>query len=350
MQISTLMSYAQGYVGATKEIMEMEKAGLDVVWVPEAYSFDAPSAMGYLAAKTERVTIASGILPIYSRTPTLLAMTAAGIDALSEGRCMLGLGASGPQVIEGFHGVPYDAPATRIREIIEICRKVWRRDEKLVHDGRKYQIPLPEGEGTGLGKPLKIINHPYRDEIPIALATLGDKSVELTAELADAWLPAFYMAEGADAVWGDALRRGNAKRDPGRPPLDIYAGGSGAIGDGLEGYRDMARPGIALYVGGMGAREKNFYNQVFRKYGYETEAETIQDLYLAGRKSEAEAAIPESYLEATSLVGPEGFVAERLQVLKEQGVTSLNVSFLGTTTPERVANCDKLKNLIARHL
>ena len=176
MKISTLMSYAHGYVGATKEIVEMEKAGLDVVWVPEAYSFDGVSAMGYIAAKTEKVTIASGILNIYSRTPTLMAMTAAGIDALSEGRCMLGLGASGPQVIEGFHGVPYDAPMTRIREVVEICRAVWKREEKLVYNGKKYQIPLPEGEGTGLGKPLKIINHPYRDEIPIALATLGEKA------------------------------------------------------------------------------------------------------------------------------------------------------------------------------
>ena len=350
MRISTLMNYAQGYVGASREIVEMEKAGLDVVWVPEAYSFDAPSAMGYLAAKTERVTIASGILPIYSRTPTLLAMTAAGIDALSEGRCMLGLGASGPQVIEGFHGVPYDAPVTRMREIIDICRKVWRRDEKLVHEGRKYHIPLPEGEGTDLGKPLKIINHPYREEIPIALATLGENSVAMTAELADAWLPAFYMAEGADAVWGEALARGNAKRDPHRPPLDIFAGGSVAIGEGLESYRDMARPGIALYVGGMGAREKNFYNQVFCKYGFEKEAGLIQDLFLSGRKSAAEAAIPDSYLEATSLVGSEGFVTDRLQVLKEKGVTSLNVSFLGTTTAERVAHCDRLKNLITRAL
>ncbi|MAV25538.1 MAG: LLM class F420-dependent oxidoreductase [Gammaproteobacteria bacterium] len=348
MKISTLMSYAQGFVGATNEIVEMEKAGLDVVWVPEAYSFDAVSAMGYLAARTETVTIASGILNIYSRSPSLLAMTAAGIDALSEGRAMLGLGASGPQVIEGFHGIPYDAPLTRTREIIDICRKVWRREEKLTHDGRKYQIPLPADQGTGLGIPLKIINHPYREEIPIALATLGEKSVAMTAEIADAWLPAFYMAEGADAIWGDALRKGNAKRDPGRPPLDIYAGGSVAIGDGLESYRDMARPGIALYVGGMGAREKNFYNQVFCKYGYEEEAATIQDLYLAGRKSQAEAAIPQSYLDATSLVGPEGFVKERLQALKEHGVTSLNVGFLGTTTAERVANCDKLANLVAK--
>ncbi len=348
MKISTLMSYAQGFVGATNEIVEMEKAGLDVVWVPEAYSFDAVSAMGYLAARTETVTIASGILNIYSRSPSLLAMTAAGIDALSEGRAMLGLGASGPQVIEGFHGIPYDAPLTRTREIIDICRKVWRREEKLTHDGRKYQIPLPADQGTGLGIPLKIINHPYREEIPIALATLGEKSVAMTAEIADAWLPAFYMAEGADAIWGDALRKGNAKRDPGRPPLDIYAGGSVAIGDGLESYRDMARPGIALYVGGMGAREKNFYNQVFCKYGYDEEAATIQDLYLAGRKSQAEAAIPQSYLDATSLVGPEGFVKERLQALKEHGVTSLNVGFLGTTTAERVANCDKLANLVAK--
>ena len=350
MKISTLMSYAQGYVGATKEIVEMEKAGLDVVWVPEAYSFDGVSAMGYIAAKTETVTIASGILNVYSRTPALMAMTAAGIDALSEGRCMLGLGASGPQVIEGFHGVPYDAPMTRLRETIEICRNVWRREDKLQYQGKKYQIPLSPEQGTGLGKPLKIINHPYREEIPIALATLGEKSVEMTAELADAWLPAFYMAEGADAVWGEALKKGNAKRDPGRPPLDIYAGGAVAIGDGLESYRDMSRPGIALYVGGMGAKEKNFYNQVFRKYGYEEEAEAIQNLFLAGRKSEAEAAIPDSYLEATSLVGPEGFVVDRLQALKEHGVTSLNVGFLGTTTAERVSNCDKLNNLIAKAL
>ncbi|MDA0978927.1 MAG: LLM class F420-dependent oxidoreductase [Proteobacteria bacterium] len=350
MKISTLMSYAQGYVGATKEIVEMEKAGLDVVWVPEAYSFDGVSAMGYIAAKTERVTIASGILNIYSRTPALMAMTAAGIDALSEGRCMLGLGASGPQVIEGFHGVRYDAPITRIREVVEICRQVWKREEKLEYHGKKYDIPLPADQGTGLGKPLKIINHPYRDEIPIALATLGEKSVEMTAEIADAWLPAFFMAEGADAVWGDALRKGAAKRDPGRPPLDIYAGGAVAIGEGLESYRDMSRPGIALYVGGMGAKEKNFYNQVFRKYGYEAEAETIQNLYLSGRKSEAEAAIPDSYLEATSLVGSESFVKDRLQAFKEHGVTSLNVGFLGTTTEERVANCDKLSNLIAKAL
>ena len=159
MRIATLLSYAGGFKQAVAEVQELEKAGLDVVWVPEAYSFDAPSAMGYLAAQTERVTIASGILPIYTRTPSLLAMTAAGVDYLSDGRAMLGLGASGPQVIEGFHGVPYTAPVARTREVIEICRQVWRR-ERVQHMGNHYQIPLPQDQGTGLGKPLKLINHP----------------------------------------------------------------------------------------------------------------------------------------------------------------------------------------------
>jgi len=348
MKISTSAHYTQGYRGMANEIIDLEKAGVDTIWFAESYSFDSVSAMGYYAALTERATLASGILNVYSRTPTALAMTAAGIDELSEGRCMLGLGASGPQVIEGFHGVAFDAPMTRMRETVEVCRKVWKREEKLTYQGKQIQIPLPEGRGTGLGKPLKIINHPYREDIPIALATLGEKSVEMTAEIADAWLPAFFMAEGADAVWGDALRRGQAKRDPARPPLEIYAGGAVAIGEGLAGYRDMARPRTALYVGGMGAKEKNFYNQIFRKYGYAAEAELIQELYLSGRKSEAEAAIPDDFLEATSLVGPEGFIRDRLAVYKDVGVTNLHVSFLGTTSEERVRHCDALKNIMEK--
>ncbi len=349
MKISISAHYSRGNIaGQIKELKALEQAGADYIWVAESYSFDCVSALGYLAGSTETANIASGIMNIYSRTPTLLAMTAAGLDALSEGRFMLGLGASGPQVIEGFHGVPYDAPLSRMREVVEICRDVWRRENKLEHDGKKYQIPLPADQGTGLGKPLKIINHPYRESIPIALATLGEKSVELTAEIADAWLPAFYMAEGADAVWGDALRAGNAKRDPALPPLEIFAGGAVAIGEGLESHRDMARPNIALYVGGMGAREKNFYNQIFRKYGFEKEAELIQDLYLSGRKSEAEAAIPKAYLDATSLIGSEGFVRDRLQVYKESGVTCLSANLMGTTTEERVRHCDKLRNLLEK--
>ncbi|MEM1436046.1 MAG: LLM class F420-dependent oxidoreductase [Pseudomonadota bacterium] len=345
MKIATLLRYDGGFKEAVAEVQELERAGLDVVWVPEAYSFDAPSAMGYLASKTERVTIASGILPVYSRTPSLLAMTAAGIDYLSDGRCMLGLGASGPQVIEGFHGVPYEAPVARIREIIDICRMVWRR-EKVQYMGEHYQIPLPQDRGTGLGKPLKLINHPVRSDIPIAIASLGPKSVAMTAQHADAWLPAFFTAEAADAVWGEALRAGAASRDPERAPLEIYAGGAVAIGDGKEALRDMARPQAALYIGGMGARSKNFYNQIFTKSGYAEEAKLIQDLYLAGEKKAAEEAIPADYLARSSLIGPEGFVSERIAALKAAGVTALNVSLIGKTTQERVAECDKLRNLV----
>ncbi len=348
MKISTSAHYSQGYRGMAAEIIDLEKAGVETIWFAESYSFDSVSAMGYYAALTERATLASGILNIYSRTPTALAMTAAGIDELSQGRCMLGLGASGPQVIEGFHGVAFDAPLSRMRETVDVCRKVWKRAEKLTYEGDQIHIPLPQGQGSGLGKPLKIINHPYRDEIPIALATLGEKSVEMTAEIADAWLPAFFMAEGADAVWGEALRKGYAKRDPAKPPLEIYAGGSVAVGEGLAAYRDMARPRTALYVGGMGARDKNFYNQIFRKYGYAAEAEAIQTLYLSGRKSEAEAAIPDSFLQATSLVGPEDFIRDRLTLYKEVGVTHLHVNFLGTTTAERVRHCDALRNIVEK--
>jgi F420-dependent oxidoreductase-like protein len=345
MRISMLLSYAAGFKEAVKELQDLEKAGLDLVWVPEAYSFDAPSAMGYIAAKTERLTIASGILPAYTRTPSLLAMTAAGIDSLSDGRCMLGLGASGPQVIEGFHGIPYVSPVPRIREIIDICRMVWRR-ERVQHMGKHYQIPLPQNQGTGLGKPLKLINHPVREEIPIAIASLGAKRVEMTAELADAWLPAFYTAEAAGKVWGDALAAGAAKRDPDRPPLEVFAGGAVAIGEGLEDLRNMSRPGIALYVGGMGARSKNFYNDIFSKSGYEKEAGIIQDLYLAGDKKAAEAAIPDEYLANNSLIGPEGFVRDRLYALKEAGVSSLNVGLSGRTSAERVKTCEALRNLV----
>jgi len=347
MKISTQLGYAGGFMETVAEVQELERAGLDTVWVAEAYGFDAVSFMGYLAAKTERVEIASGILPIYTRTPTLLAMTAAGVDSLSNGRAMLGPGASGPQVREGFHGVPYDAPVTRTREIIQICRQVWKR-ERLIHKGRKYNMPLPPGEGTGLGKPLKLINHPVRDDIPITVAALGQKSVEMTAELADGWLPIFYLPSRAKERWGDALARGFEKRDAARPPLQIFAGGTMGIGEGLEPLREAARPMVALYVGGMGARDKNFYNELFASYGYEKEAAEIQDLYLAGKKQEAAAAIPQSFLDATSLVGPESFVKDRLVELKESGVNALNVALVGQSTSDRIATLDTLRNLLEK--
>ena len=336
MKIAMQMPYSGGFEKSVEQTVALEKAGLDIVYVAEAYSFDAVSAMGYVAAKTSTVQIAAGILPIYTRTPALIAMTAAGVDHVSGGRCILGLGASGPQVIEGFHGVPYDAPLGRTREIIEICRKVWAREEKLTYDGKYYTLPLPPEQGTGLGEPLKIINHPVRSRIPIQVAALGPKNIELTAELAEGWMPMFFHPEKADLAFGDALAAGYAKRDPELGPMDIVASGLVAVGDDVKGVLDMARPLVALYVGGMGAKDRNFYNALVRRYGYEAEAEKIQELYLAGKKDEAAAAVPLDLLEAFNLVGPEGYVKERIAAFKEAGVTILNVTPFDADQPALV--------------
>jgi F420-dependent oxidoreductase-like protein len=327
MKISTMLSYSGGFREAAAEVAELEKAGLDLVWVAEAYGLDGPSMMGYLAALTERVEIGSAILPIFTRTPTLLAMTAAGVDTLSGGRFHLGIGSSGPQVIEGWHGVPFDAPIGRTREIVDVCRQVWARKDVLVHHGRHYDMPLPEGQGTGLGKPLKIIGRPVRPTIPIWIAALGEKNVEMTAEIADGWIPMLFVPEKAKDVWGASLEAGRARRDPLLEPLQITVGGIFAVGEGEEvrALRELARPVVALYVGGMGAKGRNFYNDVVRRYGFEKEAEQIQDLYLEGKKAEAEAMVPDELLEATSLCGPEGYVAERITAFAEAGVTHLQV-------------------------
>ncbi|MFI6450715.1 LLM class F420-dependent oxidoreductase [Streptosporangium amethystogenes] len=344
MRIGMALSYSGGFKETVAELADYEKAGLDIVFVAEAYSFDAVSQMGYIAAKTERLQIASGILPIYSRTPALLAMTAAGLDYVSDGRFTLGLGASGPQVIEGFHGVPYNAPLGRTREVIEICRQVWRR-ERLNYEGRHYTVPLPADRGTGLGKPLKLINHPIRDRIPVVIAAIGPKNVELAAELAEGWEPIFYMPEKAAEVWGASLAAGRAKRDPALGELDVIAQASLAIGDDVSGWLELGRPMAALYIGGMGAKGKNFYNDLARRYGYEKEAEQIQNLYLEGKKDEAAALVPQEMLEKMSLVGPEGHVRERLQAMRESGVTTINVAPLGRTHSERLRLIEKVREL-----
>ena len=346
MRIGMALNYAGGFAETAAELADYEKAGLDIVFVPEAYSFDAVSQLGYLAARTERVQLASGILQIYSRTPALTAMTAAGLDYVSGGRFVLGLGASGPQVIEGWHGVPYDAPVGRTRELIEICRMVWRR-ERLEYSGRHYTIPLPADQGTGLGKPLKLINHPVRDRIPIVVAALGPKNVAMAAELAEGWEPIFYLPERAADVWGDALAQGAAKRDPALPQLDIIAQAGLAIGDPADTapWLDLSRPLLALYIGGMGARGRNFYNDLAVRYGYAQEATQIQDAYLDGRKQEAAALVPQSLLQGTNLVGPKSYIADRVAALRDSGVTTLNVAPLANTHSERVALIEQIRDL-----
>ena len=324
MKLSMPLIYAGNPRETADQVAGLEKAGLDTIWVAEPYGFDAPTLMGYLAAKTETVEIGAGILNVYSRTPGALLQTAAGLDNVSGGRAVIGLGASGPQVIEGFHGLPYDKPLGRTREIIEIIRMGLRR-EPLVKDGI-FKIPLPEGQGLGLGKPLKLLNKPERSSIPLWVAALGDKNVQMTAEVADGWLPFLFHPDKAKDVWGDALAAGTAKRSAELGPLEISAGGMVAIGEDVKGMLDFMRPMYALYVGGMGARGKNFYNELACQYGYEKEAKEIQDLYLGGNKRDAEAKVPLEWLEAGNLVGPASYVKERIAAFQEAGVTSLQVS------------------------
>lgn len=345
MRIGLSINYSGGFKEAAAEVADLERAGLDIVFVPEAYSFDAVSALGYLAAKTTRLELASGILQLYTRTPTLTAMTAAGLDFVSDGRYILGIGASGPQVIEGFHGVPYGAPIGRTRELVEICRKVWRR-ERLEYQGKYYQIPLPDGQGTGLGKPLKLINHPVRERIPVLLAALGPKNVELAAEIAEGWQPVFFLPEKARDIWGASLESGTAKRDPELGALEVYVSPFLAIGDNVESLLEFVKPYVALYVGGMGAKGKNFYHALISSYGYGAEADRIQELYLAGKKDEAAKAVPDALVRDISLVGPAGYVKERVAAFAEAGVTVLNVVPMAATPADRVKLVEQLRELI----
>ncbi|MEU9022041.1 LLM class F420-dependent oxidoreductase [Actinomadura sp. NPDC048394] len=328
MKISTMLTYGTDPREAADHIARLEAAGLDTVWVAEGYGHDSPTLMGYLAARTSRVEIGAAILNVYSRTPTMLASTAAGLDSVSGGRAIIGLGASNPKIIEGWHGMPFVRSTGRTRETVEIIRAALR-GEAVDYSGRSFEIPLPAGQGTGLGEPLQIMTKPPRPSVPLYIAALGPKSVEGAAEYADGWLPFLYVPEGAAGVWGDALAAGTAKRSEDLAPLEVVAGGIVAIGEDVKEILDLARPILALYIGGMGARGKNFFNDLVRRYGYEAEAEEIQDLYLDGKKKEAEAKVPFQLLEQINLVGPASYVRERIEAFRESGVTNLQVTPVG---------------------
>jgi F420-dependent oxidoreductase-like protein len=345
MRTGIFLNYAGGFLEAVDEVVELEKVGVDIALVAEAYSYDAISQLGFLAAKTSRIELATGVVPIYIRTPTLLAMTAAGLDYVSNGRFRLGIGTSGPQVMEGFHGVSFDAPLGRTREVVDICRQVWRR-ERVSYDGKYYQIPLPADRGTGLGKSLQLINHPVRDRIPITIAALGPKNVELTAEIAEGWQPVFFQPDKADDVWGDSLRAGFAKRDPDLGQLDIMVSAPLAIGDDVDDRLAWAKPQLALYIGGMGARGKNFYHNLATSYGYGDVANHIQDLYLDGKKAEAIEAVPDELVRNVSLVGPRGFVKERIAAYSEAGVTTLLLQPLSGDRHESMRYVEELRALL----
>ncbi|WP_240044595.1 LLM class F420-dependent oxidoreductase [Nocardioides albidus] len=341
-----IIDYSGGFAETVELVQEYERNGLDLIAMPEAYSFDAVSQLGYLAAKTERLELMSAIFQIYTRTPSLTAMTAAGLDFVSDGRFTLGLGASGPQVIEGFHGVKYDAPLGRTREVIEICRQVWKR-QPVEFAGKYYDVPLTkEKGGSGLGKPLKIINHPVRSEIPISVAALGPKNVALVAELADGWQPLFFHPGKVDAAWGEPLAEGLAQRDPALGELDIQLQIAYHLGEpspeALQGIRNH----LALYIGGMGARDKNFYNQLACRYGYEAEAKEIQDLYLAGQKADAAAAVPQELVDAVTLLGDEDAIRRQVAEFHAAGVRTFLLNPLAATDEDKVAHVRRLSEIV----
>ena len=341
MKLSTTISFNGDPERLAQRARDLESAGIDLLWGGEVYGFDLTSTLAYLAGQTKRVQLMTGIIPVYSRSPALIAQMAATIDALSGGRFVLGLGTSGPQVVEGWHGVPFEKPLARTRDTIEICRKVWSGD-KVTHEGSSVSLPLPEDQGTGLGKPLKFMNKMLRPDIPIVVAAIGPKNVELTAELADGWQPIHFVPDRFQQVWGESLAAGKAKRSTDLAPLEIIAGGPVAIGDGpvVAETREAARGTIAFYVGGMGARSKNFYNDLFKRYGWEEEAEKIQDLFLSGHRAEATAAVPDEYLDLATLCGPEGHVRERLEIYAEVGVTHLNIDPQGE---DKLATIEKVR-------
>jgi F420-dependent oxidoreductase-like protein len=312
-------------------VAEAERLGFDSVWVSEAWGTDAVSVLGWLAARTERIKLGSAIMQIPGRTPANTAMTAATLDLLSNGRFLLGLGTSGPQVVEGWHGQPWGKPLGKTREYIEIVRAALRR-EVVQREGEHYRIPWDGLGATGLGKPLKLMLRPLRTEIPIYLAALGPKNVALAAEIADGWLPIFVDPERFEDTFGPSLAAAPAD-------FEIAATASVSVGDDVAALRDTLRPHLALYVGGMGAKGRNFYNALVRRYGWEEEAKRIQELYLAGKQREAIAAVPDALVDAVALVGPKERISERLAAWRATPVTTL---VLGTTQPEALRTLAEL--------
>ncbi len=322
MRLAVSLDYASGPLPQIDAVVALEDAGVDHVWVPEAYGFDAVTALGALAARTRRVTLGPGVLPVHTRTPALIAQTAAGLDALSGGRAVLGLGTSGPGVIEGFHGVPFARPRERMREVVTTCRAVWRRE-------------APRGG-------LRPILAPPRARIPIVLATMRPAAVALTAEVAEGWYPLMCLPERIGDVWGDALARGRAGRDAALGELQTWVSMHVGLGEHADAARAAARAHLALYLGGMGPRGGNFYTEVMGRLGWPDAAERIQRLYLDGRRDEAAAAVPADMLDAFTVAGDASVVGERLRRLAQAGVTTLVLRGPAATDPGHVARLREL--------
>jgi F420-dependent oxidoreductase-like protein len=326
MRLALNLGYHVGRGAAADHLalaQEAERLGFASVWVAEAYGSDAPSALGWLAGQTSAIGLGSAIMQIPARTPAMTAMTAATLDVLSQGRFMLGLGISGPQVSEGWHGVRFGQPLARTREYVEVVRLALSR-ERVAHDGAHYPLPLPDGPG----KALRLSLQPIRDQLPIYLAAVGPKNLELAGEIADGWLATFF-APGYAAEQLSAIEAGRARAGKELAGFDVAPTVPVAFGDDVEACAAAVRPYAALYVGGMGSRQQNFYNDLAARMGYQSQARQVQDLYLAGRKLAAAAAVPLQLIDDTSLLGSPERVTERLRGFAAAGVTTLAVGLLG---------------------
>ena len=322
------LALGQGYSGATlspdvDRVLEAERLGYDSVWTAESYGSDAVTTIAWIAARTTRIHVGTAIMQIGARTPAASAMTAMTLDALSGGRFRLGLGVSNPQVVEGWHGQRFGKPLARTREYVSIVRAILRREKPVEFSGEYYQIPYAGPDATSLGKPLKSILH-GRADLPIYLAAIGPKNVALAAEIADGWIPTLF-APSRIRMFREWLDEGFRGAGGPKPAFDVMAACPVVVGDDVGACRAQHKPAIALYVGGMGARSRNFYNETVRRYGYEEAAQTIQELYLAGRKREAETAVPDALVDEVGLFGPRERIRERLAAYREAGVTTLAV-------------------------
>jgi F420-dependent oxidoreductase-like protein len=328
-----------GYWGAGNDqdnlalAQEADRLGYSVVWAAEAYGSDAATVLAWVAAQTQRIDVGSAVFQIPGRSPAMTAMTAATLDALSGGRFRLGLGVSGPQVSEGWHGVRFDKPLARTREYVEIVQRALRR-ERLSYDGEHWTLPLPDGPG----KALRLTVHPVRDSIPLYLAAVGPRNLELTGEVADGWLALFYAPEFAAELLGPIrIGRQRAGRGSDLSGFDVVPTVPVVVGNDVEQCAEPVRHYAALYVGGMGSREQNFYNRLAVRMGYGEAAGRVQDLYLARQHRDAAAAVPFEFIDHTSLIGPPQRIAERMRVYAESGVTTLSVAPYAQTLEQRLA-------------
>lgn len=338
MKLAVSLPYAEGAMSQdeiTEFVERADRLGYHSVWAAEAWSFDAFQMLAALIPHSEQIGLATGIANVYSRTPALLGQSIATLDMLSGGRAILGLGTSGPQVVEGWHGVPFDRPMQRQREAIDIVRIILRR-EKLTYDGEVYNLDMG----------LKLINHPVRPAVPIVLASLGPKNVELTAELADGWLPVLFSPEKAASVWDTPLSAGRAKRSADLGELEVIPSVGCAVTDDAATMKGFAKFGLALYLGGMGSREKNFYNQLFQRYGYVDEAKTVQDLYLDRKREEAVAAISDGMVDEVSAIGDAAYVKDRFAAYDEAGASVINVSLIAFDQASRLTQLEELAKLV----